>query len=870
LKESIMGKGREIGETVTEINPCSESCAFPSAAACLEAYPIMRPRPPSDAAKVPPGAALAAEGKFFRQQGRKISFRGVCYGPFRPNSRHEPFPEDARLSTDFDHIRQLGFDTVRLYEPPSDFLLSEAIRTGLRLIVGITWTDHVDFLSRRGLVRQAHRAMEVTALRLGRHPAVAAFLVGNEIEKNLARWMGPERVRKFLEQLIDTGRAAAPERLFSYATYPSTEYLIPRNADFLAINVFLEERADFAAYLARLQILAGNKPLVISEFGLDATTAPPGRLEETFGWFEDECRRAAIAGTLWFAYTDEWHRGGRDVTDWRFGLVDRDRRPRMAVPPMASGENTGPPVLISVIVCTYNGSATLAACLESLESLNHSAYEVLLIDDGSTEDIGRIVRAFPEVRYLRQDHAGLSAARNLGMREAQGELLAYTDDDCIADEDWLRHAAAAFDNDDWAACGGPNIPPRPRNATEAVVASAPGSPTHVMLNDVEAEHLPGCNLIIRKASLKAIGGFREQYHTAGDDVDVCWRLREAGGRLRFVPGAMVWHHRRRTLQAYLRQQRGYGHAEALLMKDHPERFTCRGGARWQGTIYEDSPSSLPLNGRIFHGPQGMGLFQGIYQNQGWHLPAWANGLSWTALLLITLPVLGWRASLPFLGLFLLALWKSWRHLPTGSHAWSGLQQLQLLLLNWLQPIVRGWARWSGILRFGLRPEWQPGAHPCAGRTRPPRFWTLCHSWQAYWNEDNLGREALLSALKDCLGRVPGLNLWSDDGWQPFDLAWSRLPVIRTTVLTLTEHHGEGRCLTRVRLSLQCHPWAAAAAGGLALLSWFVWKPGIGAIALLLLLVRARQNQKCNQAAAAAGLAPCPNKAPLVIACHPRH
>ena len=123
---------------------------------------------------------------------------------------------------------------------------------------------------------------------------------------------------------------------------------------------------------------------------------------------------------------------------------------------------------------------------------------------------------------------------------------------------------------------------RARNRIEAVVAAAPGAPAHVLLDDTEAEHLPGCNLAIRRSALAAIGGFRVAYRVAGDDVDVCWRLRAAGGRLRFAPGAMVWHHRRYRVRAYLRQQRGYGHAEALLMRDHPERFGPLGGARWCG------------------------------------------------------------------------------------------------------------------------------------------------------------------------------------------------------------------------------------------------------------------------------------------------
>lgn len=764
----------------------------------------------------------------------------------------------------------MGFDTVRLYEPPSDSLLSEAIRTGLLLIVGVAWTDHVDCLRSRFLVREALQAVKETARRLGGNPAVAGFLIGNEIEKSLVRWMGPERVRRFLERMIDTGRAEAPDRLFSYATYPSTEYLVPRNADFLAVNVFLEKRTDFAAYLGRLQIIAGNKPLVISEFGLDAAQAQVGKLEETFAWFEAECSRAAVAGTFWFSFTDEWHRGGMDVTDWRFGLVDRDRRPRMSVPQGTMGFRPQSPAFISVIICTYNGSATLAACLESLENLNYPGYEVLLVDDGSTEDISRTAQAFPKVRYLRQPHAGLSAARNLGMEEARGELLAYTDDDCIVDEDWLNHAAAGFDDEAWVACGGPNIPPGPRNAVEAVVAAAPGSPTHVMLNDAEAEHLPGCNLVIRKASLKAVGGFRTRYHTAGDDVDICWRLREAGGRLRFVPGAMVWHHRRRTYRAYLRQQRGYGHAEALLMKDHPGRFACWGGARWNGFIYEDPPLSLPLDGRIFHGPQGSGLFQGIYQPQGRHLPTWANGLPWVMLALLAPPALGWQASLPFLALFLLALRESWRRLAAVPHTLSRIQRLQLLLLSWLQPAVRGWARWTGILGLDIRPEWQPEKQSSTGHSRPPRFWTFCRSWHVCWNENNIGREALLAALKDRLCLDPGLDLQPDDGWQLFDLAWSRSPALRTTALTMTEHHGDGRCLTRVKLTCQCRPWLAVAAMGLAVLSGCFWTPGLVILVTCVLLGRARENQRLNQAAVAAGLLRLPNKAPRANASRPRH
>ncbi|PYO73702.1 MAG: glycosyl transferase, partial [Gemmatimonadetes bacterium] len=106
--------------------------------------------------------------------------------------------------------------------------------------------------------------------------------------------------------------------------------------------------------------------------------------------------------------------------------------------------------------------------------------------------------------------------------------------------------------------GGPNIAPPGDGPIAECVARAPGGPVHVLLNDREAEHIPGCNMAFRKSCLEAIGGFDPQFRTAGDDVDVCWRLQERGWTLGFHPAALVWHHRRNSLRTYWRQQIGYG------------------------------------------------------------------------------------------------------------------------------------------------------------------------------------------------------------------------------------------------------------------------------------------------------------------------
>src|SRR4029077_8144010 len=172
---------------------------------------------------------------------------------------------------------------------------------------------------------------------------------------------------------------------------------------------------------------------------------------------------------------------------------------------------------------------------------------------------------------------------------------------------------------------------------------------HVLESDQEAEHIPGCNMAFRREALEAINGFDFQYRKAGDDVDVCWRLQQAGFWITFAPGAFVWHHRRQSPRAYLRQQAGYGEAEAMLRFKHPDRYNGRGQGKWRGVFYGPSLQGLVVGQPIiYHGTFGKGLFQTIYQpgpahwamapsTLEWHLVAVALlllGIGWTSLALI--------------------------------------------------------------------------------------------------------------------------------------------------------------------------------------------------------------------------------------------
>src|SRR5207245_905156 len=129
------------------------------------------------------------------------------------------------------------------------------------------------------------------------------------------------------------------------------------------------------------------------------------------------------------------------------------------------------------------------------------------------------------------------------------------------------------------------LPPPNDGWIADAVANAPGGPNPVLLSDSVAEHIPGCNMAFRKDALEAIGGFDPVFRTAGDDVDVCWRLRDRGGLIGYSPAAVVWHHRRKSIRKFWKQQVGYGKAEALLEHKWPARYNSVGQLSWRGRLY---------------------------------------------------------------------------------------------------------------------------------------------------------------------------------------------------------------------------------------------------------------------------------------------
>ena len=163
-----------------------------------------------------------------------------------------------------------GFNTVRTYTVPSLALMDEAARHGLRVMIGLPWSQHVAFLDEARLTRDIRREIATHVKTLGSHPAALLFAVGNEIPPSIVRWHGHRRVTQFLEDLCAEARSASPQSLLTYVNFPPTEYLELDCFDVCAFNVYLHRAADLRAYLARLQQIAGARPLLLAEAGADS------------------------------------------------------------------------------------------------------------------------------------------------------------------------------------------------------------------------------------------------------------------------------------------------------------------------------------------------------------------------------------------------------------------------------------------------------------------------------------------------------------------------------------------------------------------------------------------------------------------------
>jgi hypothetical protein len=149
------------------------------------------------------------------------------------------------------------------------------------------------------------------------------------------------------------------------------------------------------------QNLADCRPLLLSEFGIDSIREGESEQAKVLSRTILAAAELGCAGAVAFSYTDEWHTGGFDIEDWAFGLVTREREPKAAFDAVRLAFAGDLPRLpedvpkVSVVICAYNAERTLEECLSSLRVLRYPRYEVIVVDDGSTDRTRSIAERYP-------------------------------------------------------------------------------------------------------------------------------------------------------------------------------------------------------------------------------------------------------------------------------------------------------------------------------------------------------------------------------------------------------------------------------------------------------------------------------------------
>lgn len=249
---------------------------------------------------------------------------------------------------------------------------------------------------------------------------------------------------------------------------------------------------------------------------------------------------------------------------------------------------------ISVVVVALNEERNIRSCLESLVSQSHPAgeLEILVVDNGSSDSTRDIVRELIASQALiglaEQPRPGIAPSRNLGLRQARYDHVAFLDADCTAEPGWLEALEQAMRSSlqtgrPVAAVGGPSLAPTDtthfRTAVDIAVRNFWGHHGSVQgrLHDqpVPVEHLPTLNVLYDRRAVLDIGGFDEGMRNIGEDIDLSHRLLRGGHRLLYVPNAAVRHRWREDPWSWARNMEVYGKGRTWMILKHPACFRWR-------------------------------------------------------------------------------------------------------------------------------------------------------------------------------------------------------------------------------------------------------------------------------------------------------
>ena len=206
---------------------------------------------------------------------------------------------------------------------------------------------------------------------------------------------------------------------------------------------------------------------------------------------------------------------------------------------------------VSIVICTYNRKKLLEQCVDSILAMSYpkSNYEIIIVDGGSNDGTEKIQQLFPQIRFVVEKQFGLAHARNKGAELSRGSIVAYTDDDCIVDKNWLEHLIIGFQKfPNVAGVGGPIFPAPNIYVPKKIHVSPALGLLDLGVNTRIVQVIITSNAAFRREIFDSVQ-FDENLGTTrrgklilcGEDVDFCREIAKINNKLIYVPNAKVFH-----------------------------------------------------------------------------------------------------------------------------------------------------------------------------------------------------------------------------------------------------------------------------------------------------------------------------------------
>jgi len=229
---------------------------------------------------------------------------------------------------------------------------------------------------------------------------------------------------------------------------------------------------------------------------------------------------------------------------------------------------------VSIVVPAYHCATTIGKAIQAILNQTFMGHiECIVVDDGSVDDTAKIIKSFSKVKYVYQHNAGPASARNKGAAMALGEIIFFTDSDCVPHSDWVEKMASHFAEPKVAVVSGSYGIANP-NSLLAQCIHKEIIFRHQRLMPDYPKSFGSYNFCLRKKVFEEIGGFNTSYrYASGEDNDLSYKILKRGYKIYFERSALVDHHHTEHLGKYLKEQWRHGYWRVKMYQDHPQMWT---------------------------------------------------------------------------------------------------------------------------------------------------------------------------------------------------------------------------------------------------------------------------------------------------------